>query len=159
MQHHLEQAKHNEFFLSDLEVDYPTTYFDWKVTVSFYIALHYLQALGDYRNIEIGETHNDIERNVNPNSSRNPVMRISNSAWRNYKSLFKYSQIARYDGINDRQNFEELRESDYLECKTHLENFKKYIKSQGLMFRIFRMFRMFRKNISKRERSIFYFTN
>ncbi len=59
-------------------------------------------------------------------------MRISNSAWRNYKDLFKYSQISRYDGIEDKEFFEELKESDYLECKTHLDNFKKYIKSKGL---------------------------
>ena len=132
MQHHIEQAKHNELFLADLEIDYPTIYFDWKVTICFYIAIHYLQALADYKNIEIGETHNDIERNVNPNSRWTPIMRISNGAWRNYKDLFKYSQIARYEGIHDKESFEELRESDYLESKQHLEHFKKYIKSQGL---------------------------
>lgn len=132
MQHHIDQAKHNESLLSDLEIDHPTIYFDWKVTVCFYVALHYLQALADKREIKIGETHNDIERNVSPNSNHQPTMRISNGAWRNYKDLFKYSQIARYEGIIDTESFEELRESDYLECKKHLDNFKKYIKSQGL---------------------------
>ena len=133
MQNHLEQAKHNQELLSEMEIKFPQRFFDWKITVSFYTALHYLQALADKRNIEIGQTHNDIERNVNPNSRWTPVMRISNGAWGNYKELFQYSLTARYDGVEeDIEQFEILRQLDYLECKKHLDNFKKYIKSQGL---------------------------
>lgn len=61
-----------------------------------------------------------------------PTMRISIGAWREYKNLFQYSLTARYDGIEDREIFEELKKLDYIECKKHLDNFKKYIKSQGL---------------------------
>ncbi len=42
MQNHIDQAEHNEKFLTELEIDYPTTYFDWKITICFYTALHYL---------------------------------------------------------------------------------------------------------------------
>ncbi|WP_375559049.1 hypothetical protein ACE193_15060 [Bernardetia sp. OM2101] len=132
MQNHLEQAKHNQELLNEMETVFPQKFFDWKITITFYIAIHYLQALADYKGIEIGQTHNDIERNVNPNSRWIPTMRISIGAWREYKNLFQYSLTARYDGIEDREIFEELKKLDYIECKKHLDNFKKYIKSQGL---------------------------
>ncbi|AFM04445.1 HEPN domain-containing protein [Bernardetia litoralis DSM 6794] len=132
MQNHLEQAKHNQEFLSEMETAFPQKFFDWKITISFYVAIHYLQALADHKGIEIGQTHNDIERNVNPNSCWNPRMQISTGAWREYKNLFQYSLTARYDGIEDKEIFEELKRLDYIECIKHLDNFKKYIKSQGL---------------------------
>lgn len=68
MQNHLEQAKHNRELLNEMETVFPQKFFDWKITITFYIAIHYLQALADHKGIEIGQTHNDIERNVNPNS-------------------------------------------------------------------------------------------
>ena len=60
MQKHLGQAKHNQELLSEMEIKFPQRFFDWKITISFYIAIHYLQALADSKNIEIGQTHNAI---------------------------------------------------------------------------------------------------
>jgi hypothetical protein len=133
MQNHLKQAKHNQELLSEMNVKFPQQFFDWKITISFYIAIHYLQALTDSKNIEIGQSHYDIELNINPNSNNNPKMRTTRGAWEEYRRLFRYSQTARYEGINeDIEEFEILMELDYIRCIKHLNNFKKYIKSQGL---------------------------
>ncbi len=60
-------------------------------------------------------------------------MRIRKSAWSNYKCLLQYSRTSRYDGIDtDFETFEELMKCDYEFCLTHLNNFKKYIHSQGI---------------------------
>lgn len=114
MQNHLKQAKHNQELLSEMETVFPQQFFDWKMTICFYIAIHYLQALADSKNIEIGQSHYDIELNINPNSNNNPKMRITRGAWEEYRRLFRYSQTARYDGINeDIEEFETLMELDY----------------------------------------------
>lgn len=107
-------------------------YYDWKITSLFYTAIHYLKALALKKGIDIGQTHHEIEQNVNPDR-HNCSMRIKKGAWLEYKSLLQYSRTSRYDGIEtDFETFEEIMKIDYQYCLTHLENFKKYIKSQGL---------------------------
>ena len=97
----------------------------------FYIAIHYLKALAAKRKYDIGETHHEIEQNVNP-ARHSSKMKITLGAWREYKNLFNYSRTARYEGITDFETFEKLKELDHSYCLKHLENFKKYIKDQGV---------------------------
>jgi hypothetical protein len=60
-------------------------------------------------------------------------MKIARGAWTEYKHLYRLSQIARYYGISeDIEEFETLMELNYIKCKQHLDNFKKYIKNQGI---------------------------
>lgn len=44
---HLAKARHNERFLQELRLD-TTDFLDWAVTVAFYSALHYIDALLAY---------------------------------------------------------------------------------------------------------------
>ncbi|NMH28488.1 hypothetical protein [Flavobacterium silvaticum] len=131
MQNHIDQASHNQNFHSCIQGQFATNFFDWKITVLFYIALHGLKALASKRGIDIGETHIDIERNVSP-LRNSPIMAISKNAWNEYKSLFRYSQVARYEGITDFETFQKLKESDHGFCVLHLDKFKKYLKGQGV---------------------------
>jgi hypothetical protein len=131
MKEHLDQASHNADFHACLVDKFSTRFFDWKITVLFYEAIHYLQALADKRGIDIGQTHKEIHSNVNPNSA-GAKMRITSGAWREYSSLFNYSLTSRYSGITDKSTFELLMENDHGYCLKHLENFKKYICSQAV---------------------------
>lgn len=131
MQQHIEQAVHNQDFHDCIEHQFSTKFFDWKITALFYIALHYLKALAAHRSIDIGQTHQDIEKNVNPDR-HNAKMRISRNAWKEYKNLYRYSHTARYEGITDVTTFERLKQIDHGYCLTHLDNFKKYLRGQGL---------------------------
>lgn len=131
MQQHLEQAVHNQKFHDCVEEKFSNTFFDWKITALFYVAIHWLKALAAKKGINIGQTHQDIERNVNPDR-HDAKMRISRNAWSDYKALYRYSQTARYEGITDILTFEKLKEIDHGFCVQHLENLKKYLKGQGL---------------------------
>lgn len=131
MQQYIDQAIHNEDFHECVCTNFSDKFFDWKITILFYVAIHYLKALAAKKSIDIGETHMDIERNCNPDRA-NAAMRISANAWREYKNLFRYSQTSRYEGITDIETFEKLKEIDYSYCLKHLEFFKKYIKGQGI---------------------------
>lgn len=131
MNHHLEQANHNKNFHDCIETQFTGQFYDWKITVLFYVAIHYLKALAASRGIDIGETHFDIEQNVNP-ERHHAKMRITKGAWREYKNLFYYSRTARYEGFTDLLPFEQLKQIDHTYCLTHLDNFKKYIQSQAI---------------------------
>lgn len=132
MSKHLKQASYNEEFHHRLCENFSEKYYDWKITCLFYTALHYLKALAFKRNIDIGQTHHEIELNVNPDRN-NSLMKIKKGAWREYKNSLQYSRSSRYDGIEtDFQTFEEIMKKDYEYCLIHLDNFKKYIRSQGV---------------------------
>ena len=131
MKKHLDQANHNLKFHECIDTNFCGKFHDWKITVLFYIAIHYLKALGAKRNFDIGETHHEIEQNVNPDRHTSK-MKITRGAWREYKNLFNYSRTSRYEGITDFETFEKLKEIDHTYCVKHLENFKKYIISQGI---------------------------
>ncbi|WP_166922660.1 HEPN domain-containing protein [Flavobacterium poyangense] len=132
MNRFLTQASHNENFHSCICEKFSDNFYDWKITSLFYTAIHYLKALASKRGIDIGQTHHEIELNVNPDR-HNSSMRISKTVWKEYKNLLRYSKNSRYDGINtDSETFEALMKSDYEYCLQHLDNFKKYMKGQGL---------------------------
>jgi hypothetical protein len=132
MDRFLKQAIHNEAFHKCICDNSSDNFYDWKITSLFYTAIHYLKALALKRGINIGQTHHEIEQNVNPDKNK-PLMRVSKNAWYEYKKLLHYSRNSRYDGIDtDFETFELIMKVDYEECLKHLDTFKKYIKGQGL---------------------------
>lgn len=132
MDRFLKQALHNEEFHKNICDNSSDKFYDWKITSLFYTAIHYLKALALKRNLNIGQTHHEIEQNVNPDRN-NAIMRVSRNAWNEYKKLLQYSRNSRYDGIDtDFETFELIMQVDYNECIKHLDTFKKYIKGQGV---------------------------
>ena len=53
MQQYLNQANHNQKFHDCINSEFPGHFCDWKITVLFYIAIHYLKALADKKNFDI----------------------------------------------------------------------------------------------------------
>ena len=132
MDRFLKQAIHNEEFHKCICDNSSDKFYDWKITSLFYTAIHYLKALALKRGINIGQTHHEIEQNVNPDRQR-PAMRITKGAWSDYKNLLHYSKTSIYDGVDtDFETFELLMQKDYEYCVKHLDNFKKYLIGQGL---------------------------
>ncbi len=131
MQHFLDQASHNQDFHNSIVGNFSDRFYDWKITVLFYIAIHILKALAAKRGIDIGSTHHEIEKNVNPDRDF-AKMKIKRSAWNNYSALYHYSRTARYEGLTDNATFESIMQIDHSYCLEHLEEFKKYISSQGI---------------------------
>ncbi len=135
MQQYLEQAAHNEDFHDCIVQQFPTKFYDWKITSLFYSAIHLLKALAASKNINIGSTHQDIEQSCNPDRHGNK-MAVSKNAWRDYKAMYRYSHTARYEGITDIETFEKLKKLDYSMCIQHMRKFKQYLKGQGLPIEI-----------------------
>lgn len=129
MQHYIDQAKHNQDFHDCIQENFNERFFDWKITVLFYIALHNVKALAAKKGIDIGHTHFEIENNISPKRHKGK-MPISETAWTNYRNLFQYSQVARYDGLMDHDTFELIKGADYSNCIIHLRDFKKYISDK-----------------------------
>ncbi|UKJ06319.1 hypothetical protein [Solitalea lacus] len=91
MNRHINQAQHNETFLAFIENHSPDDYNDWKITVIFYIAVHYIQAFY----LEHGITVDNHKQRAEVMQNRNgePVSRLCFTA---YQSLYWLSIDSRY---------------------------------------------------------------
>jgi hypothetical protein len=125
-------ANHNHLFYDGICTQYPDTYFDWKITILFYVAFHYLKALAKHRKKEIGQHHVEINRNIR-SGSHYPTMPISDRAYDNYMNLFHYSQTARYEGMPDIATFNVMREADHGHALKCFKEFKAFIVSSGVI--------------------------
>lgn len=105
---------------------FPDNYFDWKITCTFYCALHLLKSLGEFLGINIGESHKEIFSNIKPNNAARLLL-IKDKAYDAYSMIFDYSRVARYDGIFDSHSFEIIKRNDYLHCRSKYEYLRKYI--------------------------------
>ncbi len=128
---HINQSKHNSDLHGAICDKFPEHYNDWKITVLFYTALHCIKAYFKSKNIDIGDTHVQIEKSINPLIQHAPH-KVNQGCWANYKSLYRYSHTARYDGISDMLTFQESLKEDHKNCKEHLIAVKKYVTDHGL---------------------------
>lgn len=81
---------HNKDFLDSLINDYPEQYFDWKVTVQFYVNLHKLYCVLLSNGLDIETSHMQNIKNLKS---------ISTNLSRDLFTLYKNSRQARYDGF------------------------------------------------------------
>lgn len=125
------QAKHNEAFLTSIEQSFPEEYFDWKVTVIYYISIHMLKCLAKNRGVDIGNTHQDIASSMNPRRGKQATP-FPEWAWNKYEDLLRYSKYSRYDGINDMAIVLIAQKNNYKECKKIFTAFCSYMKTNGI---------------------------
>jgi len=129
MQSHIDQGKHNESLLSHLKVNFPDKYNDWKITIIFYCAIHYLKAYAALNKKNIGVTHNEIFINTD-SLNKNASFPIQRGAYLLYKDIYQYSRTARYNGMIDSKTFEILMKADLDECEKNFVKFKKFLVSK-----------------------------
>ncbi|GGH03654.1 hypothetical protein [Mucilaginibacter phyllosphaerae] len=132
MNEYHQQAIHNKNFLECIKSNYPSKFYDWKITVIFYIAIHLLKALGKKRNTLIGESHYDIFNNFDPGRTAKPVTTIPPEIWTTYKRLYKYSKSSRYDGIANQSIRDLALKADYDEVVKLKAEYCQYMDSQHL---------------------------
>lgn len=131
MEEYVRHANQNYAFYEKICQQWPDDYFDWKVTILFYVAFHYLKALAKHRKKEIGNHHFQINRNIR-RGDHHPSMPLSDTACDNYMDLFHYSQASRYDSIPDMVVFKKARKEDYIFAQKCFTDFRKYIVSSGV---------------------------
>ncbi len=124
----LNQATHNEAFHLLICNGDANDFFDWKTTCLFYIAIHYLKALAKYRNIEIGSSHTEINKNINKAKPK-AAMPLQDDIRDDYMILYRYSRISRYTGFADKETFQELMKNNYEEAVECLERFKQFVQN------------------------------
>jgi len=100
MEKHLLQATHNKDFHDCIDSSFSNRFYDWKITVLFYIAIHCLKAFAVKKKVDIGDTHREIEKNINPDNPQR-ILSITRTAYINYRDLYQSSKTARYEGITD----------------------------------------------------------
>ncbi len=130
MQHFIRQAEENQLLLTHLEANHPSTYFDWKTTVIFYTALHWMKAFlwAKYGEQKI-ESHEQIRDFYRRNKHIMPK-----DVYDSYHALYRYSQVSRYEGITGNfPHWQALRKFDYQKAKIDLENFRRYMLKRGVV--------------------------
>jgi hypothetical protein len=131
MTEHLNQAQHNWDFLNALNTHFPKLYFDWKITVTFYVAIHYLRAFEKYKGVRIHGTHRELIYHSDPahTDALNP---LSHTAFLAYLGLFDAAHKSRYKGFGDKNFHMTLLQLDYNNAQEYLSILKTYIVGQGL---------------------------
>ena len=136
MQNFIEQARQNQIFHDEIHEKFPDRFFDWKITVLFYIAIHLVKAMAAQKKVRIGASHEDIANSIRPTQPgtfNRPSMPISQSAYNNYHSLYTYSRTARYEGITtDIETTNLLRQDMHARSLEMLRQFKLYMESRGI---------------------------
>lgn len=132
MQQYLEQARHNQEFHDCIAANFEGQYYDWRTTVLFYIAIHCLKALASKNKVNLGNSHKDIEYNIN---SRNDdaVLPIKYNQFQHYMTLYQNSRTARYDGTTKDDKTQKILQLNNLnDSIKSLEIFKKYLSERGV---------------------------
>lgn len=122
---HLLQAKRNLSFLSEIE---SSRAFDWKVTVSFYTALHLINAhIADKANLHY-VTHKDLDIYLYPNNSMS-LCKLDEDTFVAYKGLLNLSRRARYLLNDEKPHLNS--ENEHLTSEKHYK--KALIKLNAIM--------------------------
>lgn len=93
---HLEQAKHNESFAAQLDADPGLQHWDWLITVAFYAAVHYVEALF-FMHSDIVHTQSACTGHDKHAFRASKVKDLlGTGCWRSYRKLQTSSYNARY---------------------------------------------------------------
>lgn len=84
------KANHNQDFLDSIINDYPESYFDWKVTVQFYIGLHRCYCVLLINGISVTSSH---QKNIDNLGT------IDKELSKKLFQVYKNSRQSRYDGF------------------------------------------------------------
>ncbi|MGD0510703.1 MAG: hypothetical protein ABSA33_02585 [Candidatus Micrarchaeaceae archaeon] len=119
-QDHVNQAKFNEQLVSFLE---GTAYPDWRATVVFYAAVHYVQAYFSSLTPPLKfSRHKDRDTAIENDKHVSAI-------WNNYRSLKDWSREARYSGTKPEvKDFKEDIFPSLAAIKKHLRAFLPYIQ-------------------------------
>ena len=91
---HLKQAEHNLDFLKSISKDY-SEYWDWRVTTTFYTAVHIINAHLDKSVNKHYRSHQDVSLALNPNIALS-ISKVPMDVYLAYEKLSNLSRRSRY---------------------------------------------------------------
>ena len=127
---HRNQVLENEAFLRALDTHIPDRFFDWRITVMFYIALHCLRALSVHKRVTWGASHQSMFVAIDPDDSR-AVMPVPRDVYAAYQQLYRNSRMVRYQGFSDYSTYLARSRSMYGRCIGLLAIVKNYVVAEG----------------------------
>lgn len=120
------QSEHNKILLDELKKKYPSCYFDWKITILFYITIHEIRSFAlSKRGIELEPSHRAIFDFLETETSR------TSKIYKSFNILYRNCRDVRYNGFTTIENFEKFCEIKFNESQTHFGYIKAYIESQN----------------------------
>jgi len=131
MKSHLERAKANERFLAFIDDNEGDDFSDWKMTVLFYCALHYLKAFLILNKKPLGHSHTEIDSIINP-CSTSAKFPFPQKIYDYYNVLYQNSWEARYSGVYFTDLQVQLLKWKCNESSDCLKKLKEYFITEGL---------------------------
>lgn len=112
------KSNHNKHFLETIENNYPEDFFDWKVTVQFYTALHKCYCVIITK-----------EKDVLPSHSKNikNLKIIDASIAKKLFTLYKNSRQSRYDGFIKEEAMLRINKINYANGNVLLKGIEKEV--------------------------------
>lgn len=99
---HISQAKENLIFLHSVNNKIPS-HWDWQVTVSFYTAVHLINAHIAQKSNQHYRSHELVNNSINPYNPTS-ITRLSEELYTSYMKLQNLSRRARYLCHDDKKN-------------------------------------------------------
>lgn len=130
VQKHYKQAVHNYRFFCEVHSKLPQAFYDWKITVLFYTAIHLLRALLAEREAEIESSHFALRGAINPKNphAESPVKK---HCYNSYVILYNASLEVRYSGFLQPEKRQLHLKRKFDTCRKALQSVDAYMKSQG----------------------------
>jgi hypothetical protein len=104
LRNHLDQAEHNKSFAAQLDADPALSHWDWLITVAFYAAVHYVEALF-FLDPDIGHTEEACPDGLSEHAYRAGKVKdlLGKDCWKSYRNLQNASYNVRYLGLAQKQ--------------------------------------------------------
>jgi len=106
MENFSQQAEKNSRTLDKLDDAFPDDLIDWKITVAFYAALHYVNMFISHEGYDVPTTHVDLKELINPQTNE-PGPKLTSGVFGAYCAMERRSRNVRYNGFNDEGFFDE----------------------------------------------------
>lgn len=114
LQAHLRQAQHNEKLAQELLAS--MEYKDWIITITFYAAIHYVEA-AFFQNAKIVHTEiskpRDYKGSYHDYRTDMILKSYSSAVWQSFRKLYEQSRIARYLYFRAERKFLEKPVQEY----------------------------------------------
>jgi len=134
-QEHIEQARYNAGFLAYLEENIPDSFFDWKVTVCFYQALHLVRAYLCTQGVSESASHDHTLKCINPNAREKPTPHVPMpDVFRWYFKLHQLSMAARYPGFLHKRGFEQQQRENLHKAQQSLDVIKQALATRNFQW-------------------------
>jgi hypothetical protein len=128
---YLLRANDTRFLLAQIKNNNKGHQWDWKITLTFYIGLHYVNHYSELTEQPIKGNHKETLILLNPRiENKTESVIFSEDAYDAYLHLYHAAWDSRYKKYNDNPNAILARRAAYLKCEEQLLVIKDYIEKQ-----------------------------